>query len=99
MANAEEDWSDDCKKSSAAGTRSSKMVEREKKGMPTEGPKPEGIDVIGFSVFFDSLFELADGWLAPLGVHCVLCGTCLSFVVYLCAIACVTYASCVCCVP
>ena len=54
------------------------MVEREKKGMPAEGPKPDGMDVIGFGVFFDSLFELADGLLAPLGVHRALrCGGCV----------------------
>ena len=73
--------------------------------MPAEGPKPEGMDVIGFGVFFESLFELADGWLAPLGIalrHMLeLCG--LSVCHSLCHVCCVTVctvcaASCVYCV-
>ena len=30
-------------------------------GLPPSDPKPEGVDVIGYGCFFDSLFELADG--------------------------------------
>ena len=29
-------------------------------GRPPYDPKPEGMEVIGYSEFFDSLFELAD---------------------------------------
>ena len=30
-------------------------------GLPPSDPRPEGVDVIGYGCFFDSLFEMADG--------------------------------------
>ena len=36
------------------------MVARERDGLPAHEPKPEGVDMISFSILYDSMFELAD---------------------------------------
>ena len=36
------------------------MVARERDGLLAHEPKPEGVDMISFSVLYDSMFELAD---------------------------------------
>ena len=36
------------------------MEKRVEHGLPAFEPKPEGVDVIGYGMFYDSMFELAD---------------------------------------
>ena len=45
------------------------MVKREKQGLPLFRPKPDGVEAISYSVFFDSVFELADAWVSTTGVN------------------------------
>jgi len=61
---AEEDWKADSNRYLACDTcetRTRKMEIREMHGLPPSDPRPEGVDVIGYGCFFDSLFEMADG--------------------------------------
>jgi len=58
---AEEDWKVDSKcENTRSDTKTKRMECREMHGRPPYDPKPEGVEVIGYSEFFDSLFELAD---------------------------------------
>ena len=41
-------------------TKTSSMVGRECDGLPAHEPKPEGVDMVSYSVFYESIFELAD---------------------------------------
>ena len=43
------------------------MILREKQGLPPFKTKPPGLEAIPYSVFFDSVFELADAWLSAIG--------------------------------
>ena len=36
------------------------MVARERDGLPPYEPKPDGVEMISYSAFYDSMFELAD---------------------------------------
>ena len=41
-------------------TKTRSMVGREGDGLPAHEPKPEGVDMVSYSVFYESIFELAD---------------------------------------
>ena len=44
-------------------TKTKHMQNRENKGLPAFEPIPEGVEVLPYSVFFDSTFELADAYI------------------------------------
>ena len=47
------------------------MLQREAQGLPPFDPPPEGVDVIGYATFFDSIFELADVLVGQQGVDTI----------------------------
>ena len=57
----QEDWEIDIKLKPRESDNSNKLMEkRVEHGLPAFEPKPEGVDAIGYGMFYDSIFELAD---------------------------------------
>ena len=56
----QEDWEEDCRKETNVATKTTSMVDRERDGLPLHEPKPEGVEMVSYSTFYDSLFELVD---------------------------------------
>merc|ERR1712166_12089 len=61
LAVAEEDWNEDSRqKQNPSSTKTKLMEARERHGLSACEPKPENVVAIGYGMFFDSMFELAD---------------------------------------
>ena len=56
----QEDFIQDCNRISKVNSKTRSMAMREKHGLSSFEPKPDGLDAVSYSVFFDSVFELAD---------------------------------------
>ena len=67
LANAEEDWEAECKRADTLLTKTKHMQHREAKGLPLTEPIPDRVEVLSYSVFFDSIFELADVYIMMQG--------------------------------
>jgi len=59
--NWQEDWKIDSGKLPYSSDTMNRLMEsRVAHGLPAFEPKPEGLEAIGYGMFFDSMFELAD---------------------------------------
>ena len=57
----QEDWNEDSRqKQNPSSTKTKLMEARERHRFAAYEPKPEDVDAIGYGMFFDSMFELAD---------------------------------------
>ena len=56
----QEDWAEDCRKEPNFVFKTVSMVDRERDGLPMYEHKPDGVEMVSYSTFYDSMFELAD---------------------------------------
>ena len=56
----QEDWAEDCRKEPNFAFKTVSMVDRERDGLPMYEHKPDGVEMVSYSTFYDSMFELAD---------------------------------------
>ena len=56
----QEDWVEDCARVQTAQSKTLSMVARERDGLPPYEPMPDGVEMMSYSAFYDSMFELAD---------------------------------------
>ena len=67
LANAEEDWEAEFRRKDTLQTKTKHMQCREAKGLPPSELIPKGVEVLPYSVFYDSIFELTDGYIMQQG--------------------------------
>ena len=67
----QDDWQEELQKKPRSNTKTRAMLQREAQGLPPFDPPPEGVDVIGYATFFDSIFELADVLVGQQGVDTI----------------------------
>lgn len=67
LANAEEDWKAEFRRKDTLQTKTKHMQCREANGLPPSELIPKGVEVLPYSIFCDSIFELADGYIMQQG--------------------------------
>jgi hypothetical protein len=65
----QEDWAEDCRKEPNVATKTTSMVDRERDGLSMYEQKPDEVEMVSYSTFYDSMFELADDEYGRTGKH------------------------------